>query len=103
MQQPKKPLGLKKPPKISVKRAKEMSDSLMKESLGKKMLANQQEKFGRAAIKAGNANYTRVLDLEGTTTPTAFERLKIARNARVSASADSAKSVKLKNLVKNIK
>jgi hypothetical protein len=103
MQQPKKPLGLKKPKMISVKRAKEMSDSLMRESVGKKMLANQQEKIGRAFIKAGNGDWTKVLDLKGTTSPTAFERLKIARNAKASASADSAKSVKLKNLVKNIK
>jgi len=103
MQQPKKPLGLSKPPKISVKKAKEMSDSLMRESLGKKMLASQQEKIGRAFIKAGKGDWNMVLDIKGTSTPTAFERLKIAKNARASASVDSAKSVKLKNLVKNIK
>lgn len=71
------------------------ADSLMKESNKKKYLANQQEKIGKAFIKAGKGNDVFVLDLKGTTTPTAYERLEIAKKARESAKTDSLNAIKI--------
>ena len=67
--------------KVRVKLPKnpiEKADSLMKESQRKKDFANQQEKIAKAFIKSGKSTDVKVLDLKGTTTPTANERLKIA-------------------------
>jgi hypothetical protein len=75
---------------------KPISDSLMNEYRRKIAFANQQEKIANAAIKAGKANQVKVLDLKGTTTPTASERLKIAGKAKDEAKKDSIASVKLR-------
>jgi len=72
------------------------ADSLMNEYRRKMAFGNQQEKFAKAAIKAGNADKVKVLDLKGTTTPTASERLKIAEKYKDEAKKDSVNSVKLR-------
>ena len=77
------------PKKVKVRVSKQVSDSLMNESNRKKDFANLQEKFAKAAIKAGNANKTILLDLKGTTSPTAQQRLGIVKKLRESATKDS--------------
>lgn len=74
----------------------EKADSLMKESQRKKDFANQQEKIAKAFIKAGKSTDVKIVDLKGTTTPTANERLKIAQKARVEAKKDSIEAEKLR-------
>lgn len=76
------------------------SDSLMNESRGKKHFARTQERIANAQIKMGNADKVRLLDLKGTTTPTAKQRLDIAKKTRVSAEKDSISAVKLKQIGK---
>lgn len=76
------------------------SDSLMNESRSKKYFAKTQEKIAKAQIKMGNGDKVRLLDLKGTTTPTAKERLDIAKKLRVSAEKDSINSIKFKKVGK---
>ncbi len=78
------------------KKQQAQSDSLMRESERKKAFAKTQAKIANAQIKAGTGNNVRVLDLKGTTTPTAKERLGIAGNAMREAKRDSIASVKLR-------
>jgi hypothetical protein len=70
------------------------SDSLMNESNRKKAIANQQEKFGKASIKAGRGNDKRVVNLKGDMTASGYERLDIAKNMRKEATKDSLAAVK---------
>ena len=86
---------------FQVKREKEKSDTipnrekaelLMEESYRKKAFANQQEKIGNALIKKGKGDETRLIDLKGETTPTAYKRLEIAKKARIEATKDSIKA-----------
>jgi hypothetical protein len=76
------------------------SDSLMNESRNKKYFARTNEKIAKAQIKMGNGDKVRLLDLKGTTTPTAKERLYIAKKLRVSAEKDSINSIKFKRIGK---
>lgn len=80
-----------------------LADSLMNESIRKKKIASEQEKIARDFIKSGNAYQTKVLDLKGTTTPTAYERLKKAANIRQSASKDSSMAVSIRKQIKKSK
>jgi hypothetical protein len=75
---------------------KPVADSLMNEYRKKMAFANQQEKIANAAIKSGKGDKVKLLDLKGTTTPTASERLKIAEKAKNEAKKDSIASVKLR-------
>jgi len=86
--------------KMTIKDISKKSDSLMNESVNKKAFANQQIKIGNAAIKAGNADKVRLLDLKGTTTPTAKARIANANKLKQSAKIDSLTSVKLSNQIK---
>ena len=95
MKQP-KPLKVK----MSIKDVLKKADSLMNKSYDKKSFANEQIRFGKAAIKAGNANKTQLLDLKGTTSPTAKVRIDNANKMKQSAKIDSLTSVKLKNQIK---
>ena len=70
------------------------SDSLMNESNRKKAIAIQQEKFGKAAIKAGRGDQKRVASLKGDMTASGYERLDIAKNMRKEATKDSLAAVK---------
>jgi hypothetical protein len=79
------------------------ADSLMNESIRKKKIASEQEKIAKAFIKSGNAYKTKVIDLKGTTTPTAYERLKRASNIRQSASKDSSMAVSIRKQIKKSK
>lgn len=110
MPQDKKPLGLTKPKKVPAKRIKEIADSLMRGSDKKKAFANTQEKIGSSLVKKGLGDKKQSYwDNEGRlgtigkqkTMPTGKERLELAKKARQSASADSTKSVRLQNLIKN--
>lgn len=81
------------------KRTNQVSDSLMSESLRKKAFAAQQEKIGMALVKKGMGDKpmgTRYVDNEFKSVPTGKQRLEIAKKARQSASADSAKAIKYK-------
>jgi hypothetical protein len=74
-----------------VKKALEQkADSLMNEYYRKKEFANTQENIGQAAIKAGKGKEVKVVDLKGTTTPTAKERLEKAKKTMQSAKRDSS-------------
>jgi hypothetical protein len=86
--------------KMSIKDVSKKADSLMNKSYDKKSFANTQIKIGKAAMKAGNAEKVRVLDLKGTTTPTAKERISNANKMKQSAKIDSLTSVKLRNQIK---
>jgi hypothetical protein len=70
------------------------SDSLMNESNRKKAIAIQQEKFGKASIKAGRGNDKRLIDLKGNMSASGYERLDIAKNMRKEATKDSLAAVK---------
>ena len=72
------------------------SDSLINESRRKKEFARVQEKIANAQIKRGTGNNVKLLDLKGTTTPTASKRLDIAKKIRQSAEKDSLNYVKKK-------
>ena len=74
----------------------EKADSLMKESQRKKDFANQQERIAKAFIKAGKSTHAKLLDLKGSSTPTANERLKIAQKAKEEAKKDSIQAEKLR-------
>ena len=95
-----------KPGKISTKRAYEISDSLMDKSNRLKAAAYDQRMIGKGTIK------NKVADKQvstfafptfhkpssrGPATLSGNDRLKIADNLQKQASADSAKSVLLKN------
>jgi len=70
------------------------SDSLMAESNRKKAFANDQEKFGKASIKAGRGNEKKLMDLRGNMSASGYERLNIAKNLRKEAPKDSLAAVK---------
>lgn len=74
----------------------------MNKSYAKKSFANQQIKFGKAAIKAGNADATKLISFKGKveSTPTATARIAKANKLNQSAKIDSLTSVKLKNQIK---
>ena len=78
------------------KKQKAQSDSLMRESERKKVFAKTQRNIANAQIKAGTGNQVRLLDLKGTTTPTAQKRLEIANKTMREAKRDSIASVNLK-------
>ena len=86
--------------KMSIKDVSKKADSLMNKSYDKKSFANEQIRWGKAQIKAGNGNKVRVLDLKGATSPTAKERIDNANKMKQSAKIDSLTSVKLKNQIK---
>jgi hypothetical protein len=86
--------------KMAIKDVYRKSDSLMNESLNKKLFANQQIKYGNALIKLGIGGKVRVIDAKGTTTPTAQKRISDAKNLQKSAKMDSLQSVKLRNQIK---
>jgi hypothetical protein len=86
--------------KMATKDVAKKADSLMKKSFEKKSFANQQIKFGKASIKAGNGNKVSLLDLKGTTTPTAQKRISNAQKMLSSAKQDSLKSVSLRKQIK---
>ena len=86
--------------KMSIKDASKKADSLMKSSVNKKSFANEQIKFGKAAIKSGNANQVKVIDLKGTTSPTAKSRIANAQKMLSSSKMDSLKSVSIKKQIK---
>ena len=77
----------------SPKKQQANADSLMRESERKKAFAKTQAKIANAQIKAGTGNQVRVIDLKGTTTPTAKERLDKANKVRQEAKRDSIASV----------
>jgi hypothetical protein len=86
--------------KMSIKDVSKKADSLMNRSYDKKSFANTQIKMGKAQIKAGNGEKVRLLDLKGTTSPTAKVRIANANKMKQSAKIDSLTSVKLKNQIK---
>lgn len=77
------------------KKQKAKADSLMRESERKKAFAKTQRNIANAQIKAGTGNKVRVIDLKGTTTPTAQKRLEIANKYMREAKRDSVASVNL--------
>lgn len=92
---------LKPKVKMSIKDVSRKADSLMNESASKKGFANQQIRFGKAAIKVGNSERVKVLDLKGTNTPTAQKRIADANKMKQSAKSDSLKSINLRKQIKN--
>jgi hypothetical protein len=74
---------------------KTKSDSLMRESNEKKLFAFQQEKIAKAQIKKDGGN--KRIPIGGAEYgPSGNERMDIVRNARKSASSDSALAMKIK-------
>jgi hypothetical protein len=78
------------------KKQKAKADSLMTESERKKAFAKTQINIANAQIKAGTGNQVRVVDLKGTTTPTAQKRLEMANKTMREAKRDSIASVNLR-------
>ena len=78
---------------------KTKSDSLMRESNMKKLFAFQQEKIAKAQIKRDGGN-DRIPIGGAEYGPSGNERMEIVRNARKSASRDSALAVKIKKTKK---
>ena len=75
------------------------SDSLMRKSNEKKLFAFQQEKIAKAQIKKdGGENRIPIGGAEYG--PSGNERMEIVRNARKSASRDSALAMKIKKTKK---
>lgn len=89
--------------KMATKDVAKKADSLMNKSFEKKAFAKSQIKIGKSAIKSGNADKVRVLDLKGTTTPTAKARITNANKLNQSAKQDSLKSVSLRKQIKKSK
>jgi hypothetical protein len=101
--QPKKPLGLKKAPKLKPSRVREIADSLMESSKSKKQAAYQQNAIGKAAIKNGVGDkQLRVWgkDFGDIGTLSGRDRINIANRLRKEASSDSSESIRLRNLIK---
>ena len=74
---------------------KAKADSLMNEAAKKRDFAKTQSKIANSQIKRGTGENVRVIDIKGTTTPTAKERLKIAANKERSAMVDEYQAKKL--------
>jgi hypothetical protein len=74
---------------------KATADSLMNEAANKRAFSKTQSKIANAQIKRGTGEQVMVLDLRGTTTPTAKERLKIAADKERSAMVDEYQARKL--------
>jgi hypothetical protein len=70
------------------------SDSLMNESNRKKSFAATQEKMGKASIKAGRGDESKLIDLKGNMSASGNERIVIAKKLRTEASKDSTAAVK---------
>ena len=67
---------------------KAKADSLMNEAARKRVFSKTQSKIANAQIKRGTGEQVMVLDLRGTTTPVAKDRLKIAADKERSAMVD---------------
>lgn len=108
MPQDKKQVKAKVVSKVPIKRVKEIADSLMKESNRKKEVAYNQERIGKSLVKKGLGDKVDTYWFSDgklgigkqEALPTGRQRLEIARKARESASADSAKSVRLSKISK---
>lgn len=86
--------------KMATKDVAKKADSLMNKSFEKKAFAKSQIKIGNASLKSGTGDKVRVLDLKGTTTPTAKARIANAQKMLSSAKQDSLKSVGLRKQIK---
>jgi len=82
------------------------ADSLMNQSENKKIFARQQERIANADIKQGYGDkkmkYTGKNGLP-IITPSAKERIEMAKKARESATRDSFASVAIGNRLKSMK
>lgn len=106
MPQDKKPLGLKKAPKLTASRVREIADSLMESSNSKKQTAYKQNAMGKAAIKNGVGDKQVGVwgrDFGDIGTLSGRDRINIANKLRKEASSDSSESVRLRSLIKKKK
>jgi hypothetical protein len=85
---------------------------LMQSSESKKKMAEKQEMLGKAQIKnkvkpaepnAGLSAYTGKIKDIGVKVPVGKERLKLAKDMRLSAKLDSLQSVRVSNKIKSKK
>jgi hypothetical protein len=72
------------------------ADSLMKRSYEKKIFANEQERLAKGQIKNNGGNEPLTYTTNRVSGPSGNQRMQIVRNARQSASMDSAIAVKAK-------
>jgi hypothetical protein len=82
---------------VAAAKAKELAkaDSLMQDADSKKSFYSQQEKIANAQLKRGTGDQVQVLDLKGTTTPTAKERLAKAQKKLAEAKRDSTEAANI--------
>jgi hypothetical protein len=72
------------------------ADSLMNRSYEKKMFANEQERLAKGQIKNNGGNEPLTYTTNRVSGPSGNQRMQIVKNARQSASRDSAIAVKAK-------
>lgn len=82
---------------VAAAKAKELAkaDSLMQNAAEKKSFYSTQEKIANAQLKRGTGDQVKVIDLKGTTTPTAKERLAKAQKILAEAKRDSTEAANI--------
>lgn len=89
----------KKKKLLTPKRVNEIADSLEKESIEKKKLANQQKSIGDATVK--NKVADKEIYVGAGKSLSGNDRLKIAEEARKSATIDSANAARYRRLAQS--